>query len=323
MTRHDQPHGNLPPSAPRSWHRFLLALSLLIGCTPKLRTAELGDFELVNGEVIRECRIGYRTFGRLNASKSNAVLVTTWFQGTSADLARHVGPGRLVDTTRYFVVAMDALGNSVSSSPSNSHLQPGKLFPAFSIRDMVESEYLAVTRVLHLAHLHAVVGTSLGGMQALQWATAHPEFMDKTVSIMGSPRAQEDDRRRWEAAAREVQSRSSWQRAARALARGSPWSALHELAIDPDDYARQAGAITTLDVSAPFGGSMPRAAAAIRSEVLVIGTPRDEVVSFRPALDLARLAHASVLELDGRCGHMATRCEKATLWSAVRQFLAN
>jgi hypothetical protein len=88
----------------------------------ELRFAELGDFRLVSGEVIHDCRLGYRTFGKLNAEKSNAVLFPTWFTGTTENLVGLIGPGKLVDP--------DALGNGVSSSPSNSKQQPRMRFPS-------------------------------------------------------------------------------------------------------------------------------------------------------------------------------------------------
>src|SRR5882672_6837784 len=86
--------------------------------------ASLGDSKLESGETIKNCRIGYRTFGELNSDKSNVVVFTTWFGGTSEQLAGGFGPGKLVDTSKYYVIAIDALGNGVSTSPSNSALQP-------------------------------------------------------------------------------------------------------------------------------------------------------------------------------------------------------
>jgi homoserine O-acetyltransferase len=67
---------------------------------------------------------------------------------------------------------------------------------------------------------------------------------------------------------------------------------------------------------------MERAAAAIRAQMLIVVSEHDEAVNPAPALELARLTHAQVVTLDGRCGHQATRCEREVMWSAVRQFLA-
>src|SRR6266702_8911695 len=81
--------------------------------------AELGDFRLEDGSVIHDFRLGYRTLGKLNAERSNAVLWPTWLGGKSEDLLQFVGPENVVDSSRYFVILVDAIGNGVSSSPSN------------------------------------------------------------------------------------------------------------------------------------------------------------------------------------------------------------
>ena len=66
--------------------------------------ADLGDYRLESGQVIRNCKLGYRTFGALDEKKSNAVLVPTWFTGTTEALSPNVGPGRLFDDTHnYFI----------------------------------------------------------------------------------------------------------------------------------------------------------------------------------------------------------------------------
>jgi homoserine acetyltransferase len=307
----------LPSPAVRAvWLPMLAALA----CGARQQSFDLGDLALENGEVIRGCRIGYRTYGSLDAAGSNAVLVAPWLMGTSREVAAQIGPGKLVDSTRYFVVAVDALGNGVSSSPSNSKAQPGESFPAFSIRDMVESEHRLLTRGLGLHHLHAVVGVSAGGMQVFQWATAYPGFFDKAVAVAASPRSTAAERVSWARLGAEGRE-PGWKRAARAAGRGSPVEAARQLRIDPDDLARQAQAIAGLDVAKSHGGSMERAAAAVRAELLVVVSQRDEVVDPAPALEFARLLGSEVVALDGRCGHRATVCEKETLWRAVERFL--
>ena len=106
----------------------------------------LGDFRLQSGEVIRDAFIAYRTFGRLNEARSNAVLVTPWFQGTSWQMAWQIGPGKLVDSSKYFVVIVDPLGNGVSSSPSpsptNLHLAAGRASPQELIAAIKDGFYI-------------------------------------------------------------------------------------------------------------------------------------------------------------------------------------
>jgi homoserine acetyltransferase len=140
---------------------------------------EIGDLKLVSGEVLRECRVGYRTFGQLNVEKSNVIVYPTWANGRTEQME---GAAAGLRDAGYYVVAIDALSNGVSSSPSNSRLQPRMKFPRITMRDMVESPHELLTRVLSIYHIKAVMGVSMGAMQTFQWVSSYPEFMDKAVA---------------------------------------------------------------------------------------------------------------------------------------------
>ena len=92
---------------------------------------------------------------------------------------------------------------------------------------------------------------------------------------------------------------------------------------DANDKIRQDQAMMALDVSAPFGGSMERAAAVVKARMLVVVATRDHVVTPGPALEFARLLRAQVLTLEGDCGHLAPGCEAQKLNPAVADFLAH
>src|ERR1700674_1210561 len=91
--------------------------------------AELGTCKLTSARQIENCRVGYRTWGTLNAQGSNAILFPTWFSGNSSNLAAFVGADKMIDPAKFFLIAVDALGDGVSSSPSNSETQHATRFP--------------------------------------------------------------------------------------------------------------------------------------------------------------------------------------------------
>ncbi|MDQ7979372.1 alpha/beta fold hydrolase [Paraburkholderia sp. SARCC-3016] len=143
-----------------------------------------GDLPLESGQSIDDFSISYETYGTLNADKSNAILMVTAISGTHHRLDYLIGPGKALDTNRYFIITTDAIGNGLTTSPSNSVKQPGMAFPRFAIRDMVESQYRLVTGKFGITHLFAVIGASMGGMQTLQWGVSHPDMMDALVPIV-------------------------------------------------------------------------------------------------------------------------------------------
>lgn len=149
---------------------------------PPHQQFSLGDFKLESGEVIKDFTISYVTHGQLNEKKSNAVLMVTAISGNHHRIDFLIGPGRGIDTGKLFVVATDAIGNGLTSSPSNSKTQHGPAFPKFSVRDMVQSQKLLLDH-LGIQHVVAVAGASMGGMQALQWGVSHPQFMDALVAL--------------------------------------------------------------------------------------------------------------------------------------------
>jgi len=149
---------------------------------PPHQRYEIGDLKLESGEVIKDFSISYVTHGKLNEKKSNAILMVTAISGNHHRIDFLIGPGKALDTQRYFIVATDAIGNGLTTSPSNSKTQHGTAFPHFTIRDMVQSEWLLMQH-LGIAHVVAVAGASMGGMQTLQWGVSHPDYMDALVAL--------------------------------------------------------------------------------------------------------------------------------------------
>ena len=146
------------------------------------REYAIGDLLLESGRVIEDCRVSACVHGKPSPERNNVVLIAASLGGNHRRLEFLIGPGCALDTRRYCVIATSALGNGLSSSPSNSRTQPGDSFPDFSLRDMVASQ-LKLLELLGVARLFCVIGASMGGMQALQWAVSHPHHMDCIVAL--------------------------------------------------------------------------------------------------------------------------------------------
>lgn len=146
------------------------------------RLLEIGDFQLESGQSIIDCKLSWVMHGHLNPTASNAVLMLCAIGSSHHRLDFLVGPGAALDSSRYCVICVDALGNGLSSSPSNSTSQPYLQFPRFTVRDMVHSQHL-LQQHLGIQQWHAVLGASMGGMQALQWAVSFPHAMRAVVAM--------------------------------------------------------------------------------------------------------------------------------------------
>ena len=320
-----------------------------------LQFADFGAFKLRNGSVIQDFHLGYRTLGKLNPERSNAVLWPTWLGARSEDLLQFVGPGKVVDTGRYFVILVDSIGNGVSSSPSNSKTQPRLKFPEFTIRDLVESEHRLATDILHLSHLHAVIGLSMGGMQAFEWAVTYPDFMALVVSMAGSPQSTSYDKLLWTAEINAIEMDPAWNHGnpsgpltpGIALAEeidsmNSSSPAYRVDKTNPDgfpvflaelrrgakadggtasDQIRQRQAVISLDIPGELDVTLEQAAARVHAKLLVIVSPQDHMVNPEPAMKFAFSAGAPLVKLDSPCGHRSFAC--ISLGPTVAQFLAD
>lgn len=308
---------------------------------------ELGDLKLESGQVMRGCVLGYRTYGRLNDARSNAVLFPTWFGGKSSEMEPLIGKGKLIDSSKYFVITVDTFGNGISSSPSNSKMQPGRSFPEFSIGDMVRAQYRLVTEKLGISRLHAVVGISMGGMQTFYWMAAYPDLMKKAVPIAGTPRLTFYDLLLLQTelnAIRTEKNGHGWERRSRDTVAG-----IHALASytpdrfvstkgpeelmsyledaggdldrhDPNDWAWQLKAVAKHDIYAALG-SPHEIAGKVLAKVFIVTSARDHMVNPKPSLELAGIMKARSLNLDSNCGHFIFRCEFTKITSAVSDFL--
>ena len=329
---------------------FLLLFTAVIALHAQdQQFAHIGDFKLESGGVIRDCVMGYRTFGKMNSAKNNVVIFPTYFGGSSSDLDSFIGTGKIVDSSVYYVIAVDALADGVSSSPSNSKLQARMQFPQITIRDMVNAEHKLLVDSLHLLHVHAVLGISMGGFQAFQWAASWPDFMDKVVSVEGSPQSTSWDVLLWHSGRLAITNDPGWNKGQYAeeprlqafvgffsLAFQTPEYMVKNESIadveksfadphwpmDANDTIRQIEAMLRQDIAAPFAGSLPRVAAAMHAPILAIVNRQDHVVNPTTSIELMKLAKGKLVLLDSDCGHRAFDCDRASIAQAVFQFLS-
>jgi homoserine O-acetyltransferase/O-succinyltransferase len=162
------------------------------------------DFTLESGRSLPEMTLAYETYGRLATDGANAILITHGYTGgqraagpaTGKDPAGWwdgvIGPGKAINTDRYFVVSSNMLGSSYGSTgPSSVNPATGKPygpdFPDITLGDIVHAQRLLLES-LGVRHLVAVAGQSFGGFQAFQWAIAYPDFMDGIVVTASAPK---------------------------------------------------------------------------------------------------------------------------------------
>lgn len=159
---------------------------------------------LKSGEILPQFDLVYETYGTLNADKSNAVLVCHALSGTHhvagkyAETDKHpgwwdnlVGPGKPLDTNKFFVIGVNNLGGCHGSSgPSTINPATGKpwgaAFPVVTVEDWVQSQSRLLD-YLGVSQLAAVIGGSLGGMQALEWTISFPDRVRHALVIASAP----------------------------------------------------------------------------------------------------------------------------------------
>lgn len=174
------------------------------------KTFELPSLETIGGKTIKNVRIGYETYGTLNADKSNAILVAHFFSGTSHAAGKYaatdklpgywddlIGPGKAVDTDKYFVIASDTLVNLNAGDPKVVTTGPATLDPAagkpyaLSFPPVTIGDFVRVQKALvdsfGVARLHAVMGPSMGGLQTYEWAATYPDMVPRAIPVIAAP----------------------------------------------------------------------------------------------------------------------------------------
>lgn len=163
-----------------------------------------GNYTLENGESLARVDIAYETYGRLNAAKTNAILIEHAFSMDAHAAFYHagdarpgwwdtmIGPGKAIDTERFFVICSNVIGGCAGSTgPSSLNPATGKPyaldFPQVTIKDMVAAQKKLIDH-LGIEKLYSIVGGSMGGMQVLQWLVSYPQAVRSAIPIATTAR---------------------------------------------------------------------------------------------------------------------------------------
>ncbi len=166
------------------------------------------SYTTVGGKAIDRVRVGYETYGTLNARGDNAIFIAHFFSGNSHAAGRYkpddkaagywdaiIGPGKAIDTNKYFVISADVLANLNTKDPNTITTGPasvdpatgkpyGMTFPVVTPRDFVRVHKPLVDS-LGVKKLHAVGGASGGSIQAMEWAALYPDFVERVIHVIG------------------------------------------------------------------------------------------------------------------------------------------
>lgn len=200
--------------------RLALALAASLAAAPALaqsagdgfvekKTFELPSYTTEGGHTIKGVKIGWEAYGTLNGDRSNVVLVTHFFSGTSHAAGKYaagdaapgywdsiIGPGKPIDTNKYYVISSDTLVNInandpkvVTTGPASINPDTGKpygmSFPVVTFGDFVHVQK-ALLDSLGVKKLKAVIGASGGGLQVYEWAAAYPEMVERIVPVIAA-----------------------------------------------------------------------------------------------------------------------------------------
>jgi homoserine O-acetyltransferase len=195
----------------------LALLTLLLSASPgwgydglvEKKTFAMPSYTTVGGQAIKNVRVGYETYGTLDAAKSNVILICHFYSGNSHAAGKYkaadaapgywdalIGAGKPIDTDKFFVVSSDTLvnlnvkdPNTVTTGPASIDPDTGKpyamSFPIVTIRDFVNVQK-ALLDSLGIKKLHAVMGASMGALQSFEWAAAYPDLVQRIVPVIGA-----------------------------------------------------------------------------------------------------------------------------------------
>ncbi|MDF1718648.1 MAG: alpha/beta fold hydrolase [Antarcticimicrobium sp.] len=148
---------------------------------------DLGTFKFQCGLAVPDCKLAYKTFGTLNATKDNVIVYPTWYSGQHYDNEWLIGPGMALDPEKYFIIIPNMFGNGLSSSPSNTP-EPynADRFPDVTAYDNVMAQHRLITEKFGIEKIRMVTGWSMGALQTFHWGALFPDMVELIAPFCGS-----------------------------------------------------------------------------------------------------------------------------------------
>lgn len=154
---------------------------------PDYEIFEAGDVVLQSGLTYRKARLAYKTYGALDAAKSNAIVYPTFYGAQHYDLEWAIAPGKALDPTKYFIIIINKFGNGLSSSPSNTPAPFDRArWPHFTMADNVWVQQRLLHEVFGIEQVKLVYGFSMCAQQAFHWGALFPDRVERIAAICGS-----------------------------------------------------------------------------------------------------------------------------------------
>ena len=302
---------------------------------PDYQTWDAGNVVLQSGRTFPAMKVAYKTYGTLNAGRSNVIVFPTSYSAHHTDLEWLVRKGGALDPDKYFIVIPNLFGNGLSSSPSNTPWPlTGDRYPDVTYHDAVRVQQRLLAEVFGISRVKLVYGWSMGAMQAYHWAVAFPGLVERIAVVCGSARCAPHNAVFLESVRAALTADAAYQdgvfnarpvRGYRAMGRvyagwalsqefyreevwrSIGFSSLEDFIVrfweanfsrrDPGDLLAQLWTWQHGDISAhpDFNGDLPKALASIRARVLLM--PGDHDLYFRVEDNRREMQHLAHAEL--------------------------
>ncbi|MDA8197665.1 MAG: alpha/beta fold hydrolase [Actinomycetota bacterium] len=151
---------------------------------------QLGDFQVESGEVIRSAELSWQSHGTLNDARDNVIIYPCSYMANHDALAWLIGPDKVLDPSKYFIVVPDMFSNGFSSSAADDDTFPQLV----TMGDNVRAQYRLLTEYFGVTSLQCAYGFSMGAGQAYNWASIYPDFVKRAIVVCGSARTSDHNK---------------------------------------------------------------------------------------------------------------------------------